>query len=259
MLMAPEVVQDVLGGDGLGADARLGEGQVLGDLRVEVVADHEHVEVLVDGVHGEGQRGVGGRGQARWARRHADDVRARGRRPRLPCGRCGSCGPAMARDRVLDEAGLVERVGVDRHLDVELVGDLRGSAVDGRGRGAPVLVQLEPDGARRAICSRSGSGCEALPLPRNPRLTGQASAASQHPLRCSTRPGVQVVALVPVAGPVPPPIMRGDARARCASSTSCGQMKWMWLSMPPAVTMRPSPGDDLGAGADHHARDRRRP
>jgi hypothetical protein len=31
MLKAPEVVEDVLGGDGLAADARLGEGHVLGD------------------------------------------------------------------------------------------------------------------------------------------------------------------------------------------------------------------------------------
>ena len=30
------------------ADARLGEGDVLGDRRVEMVADHQHVEMLVD-------------------------------------------------------------------------------------------------------------------------------------------------------------------------------------------------------------------
>jgi len=45
-----------------------------------------------------------------------------------------------------------------------------------------------------------------LPLPRKPRFIGKASAA------CSMRsmfqgPGVQVVAKVPVAGPVPPPSM----------------------------------------------------
>ena len=57
---------------------------------------------------------------------------------------------------------------------------------------------------------------------------GKASAA------CSMRsmfqaPGVHVVALVPVAGPVPPPVMvvMPDMRA---SSICCGQMKWMWLS-----------------------------
>jgi hypothetical protein len=45
-----EVVQDVFGGNGLAADAAFGEGHVFGDARVEVVADHQHVQVFVDGV-----------------------------------------------------------------------------------------------------------------------------------------------------------------------------------------------------------------
>ena len=51
---------------------------------------------------------------------------------------------------------------------------------------------------------------------------------------------MQVVAFVPVAGPVPPPtnVVTPDASA---SSICCGQMKWMCESMPPAVTMSPSP------------------
>ncbi len=53
-------------------------------------------------------------------------------------------------------------------------------------------------------------------------------------------PGVQVVAKVPVAGPVPPPSMVVTPLIS-ASSICCGQMKWMWLSMPPAVTIMPSP------------------
>ena len=52
-------------------------------------------------------------------------------------------------------------------------------------------------------------------------------------------PGVQVVAKVPVAGPVPPPIMVVTPLAS-ASSICCGQMKWIWQSMPPAVTILPS-------------------
>ena len=53
-------------------------------------------------------------------------------------------------------------------------------------------------------------------------------------------PGVQVVAFVPVAGPVPPPnmVVTPDASA---SSICWGQMKWMWVSMPPAVSIIPSP------------------
>ena len=53
-------------------------------------------------------------------------------------------------------------------------------------------------------------------------------------------PAVHVVALVPVAGPVPPPISVVNPAER-ASSMSCGQMKWICESMPPAVMMRPSP------------------
>ncbi len=53
-------------------------------------------------------------------------------------------------------------------------------------------------------------------------------------------PGVQVVALVPVAGPVPPPIRVVTPLAR-AVSICWGQMKWMWVSMAPAVRMWPSP------------------
>ena len=53
-----QVLEDILGGDGLGADAGLGEGDVLGDVLGQVMAHHEHVEVLVEGVAGEGPRGV---------------------------------------------------------------------------------------------------------------------------------------------------------------------------------------------------------
>ena len=53
-------------------------------------------------------------------------------------------------------------------------------------------------------------------------------------------PGVQVVAKVPVAGPVPPPIIVVTPDIS-ASSICCGQMKWMCESMPPAVTIMPSP------------------
>ena len=53
-------------------------------------------------------------------------------------------------------------------------------------------------------------------------------------------PGVQVVAKVPVAGPVPPPSIEVTPDIS-ASSICCGQMKWMWVSKPPAVRILPSP------------------
>ena len=88
------------------------------------------------------------------------------------------------------------------------------------------------------ICSCSAAGKLALPLPKKPRFIGKASAA------CIIRsmlkgPGVQVVAKVPVAGPVPPPSMVVTPLAS-ASSICWGAMKWMCESMPPAVTIKPS-------------------
>ena len=52
--------------------------------------------------------------------------------------------------------------------------------------------------------------------------------------------GVQVVAREPSAGPVPPPIsvVIPDATA---SPTICGQIRCTWQSIPPAVSIRPSP------------------
>ena len=73
------------------------------------------------------------------------------------------------------------------------------------------------------IISSSACGCEALPLPENAILTGNPSAACNIRIMCHG-PGVQVVADVPVAGPVPPPhnVVTPDDNA---SSTCCGQMK----------------------------------
>ena len=77
--------------------------------------------------------------------------------------------------------------------------------------------------APASTCSRKASGRLALPLPKKPRFTGSESAASN--IRAIFHgPGVQVVALVPVAGPVPPPIMVVTPE-QIASSTCCGQIK----------------------------------
>jgi hypothetical protein len=124
------------------ANARLGERDVLGDPRVQVVADHEHVEVLVDGVHRVGPRRVGRRRQHVRDAARLDDVGcvAAARALRV----IGvDCAALERRQRILDEARLVERIGVDRDLHVVLLGD-RQAAVDRRRRRAPVLVELQP-------------------------------------------------------------------------------------------------------------------
>jgi hypothetical protein len=55
-----DVVQHVLGGNRLAADATFGEGHVFRHVLVEVMTDHEHVQMLVEGVDGERPRGIGG-------------------------------------------------------------------------------------------------------------------------------------------------------------------------------------------------------
>ena len=151
------------------------------------------------------------------------------------------------RDRVLDEARFVERVGVDRHLRRRARRRRRGScrsppascpsprAASGRSRRPRPARAARPAGWR-CPCpgSRGSSG-----RPRPPA----ACAAMFH------GPGVQVVAKVPVAGPVPPPIIVVTPDIS-ASSICCGQMKWMWRVDAAGGDDHAFAGDDLGARAD---------
>ena len=198
-----EVVQHVLGGNRLRTNPRIGKRHVLGHLRRQVMADHQHVEMLVQRVPRERHRRVGGRRAARWLAAETDDV-----------GRVAAAGAfgvirvnraaVDRRDRVLDETGLVERVGVDRDLHVEFVGD-RQALVDGRGRRAPVLVQLQADGAGADLLAQRFGASRCCPC-RESRNSAGTPATASYIRRMFHAPGVQVVALVPVAGPVPPPM-----------------------------------------------------
>jgi hypothetical protein len=139
-------VKDVLGGDGLLADAALGEGQILGDRAVEVMAHHEHVEMLVERVDRERPRRVGRRRQHVLEASHLHDVR------RMPsAGALGVEGMNGATlegsDGILDKAAFVQRVGVDHHLHVVIVGHGEATVDGSRGR-APILVKLQRARAR---------------------------------------------------------------------------------------------------------------
>ena len=77
--------------------------------------------------------------------------------------------------------------------------------------------------APASIWSSSGLGMLPLPLPRMPTLIGSPSNAWSIRMMFHG-PGVQVVAHVPVAEPVPPPINVVMPEAM-ATSICCGQMK----------------------------------
>ncbi|OWK20254.1 hypothetical protein AJ88_32140 [Mesorhizobium amorphae CCBAU 01583] len=93
--------------------------------------------------------------------------------------------------------------------------------------------------APASTISSRAAGSEALPLPDRPMFIGKASKDWIMRAMCHG-PGVQVVARVPCAGPVPPPSMVVMPLIS-ASSICCGQMKWICASKPPAVSILPSP------------------
>jgi hypothetical protein len=190
---------------------------------------------------------------ARWAARDLDDVGRVAAAGAL--GVEGVDGAALERlDGVLDEAGFVQRVGVDHHLDVVIVGD-RQAAVDRRRRRAPVLVQLE----------RAGAGLDLLDQRRGLRGVALAGEAEVHRESVGRLDHARDVPRAGRAGGGEGAGRRAGAAAQhrgdadiSASSICCGQMKWMWVSKPPAVRILPSPAitsvpradDDGDAGLD---------
>ena len=151
----------------------------------------------------------------------------------------GVDGAALERlDRVFDEAGFVQRVRVDHHLHVVIVGDRQRSS---RWRPASCPSPRAVSARRRRLrpARPVPPAARRCALPAKPRFIGKASAASIMRAMCHG-PGVQVVANVPVAGPVPPPSMEVTPLIS-ASSICCGQMKWICVSKPPAVRILPSP------------------
>ena len=183
-----EVVQHILGGDGFAPDAALGEGQVLGDAGVEVMADHQHVQVLIDRVDGVGHRRVGAAGQEVLLADDAQDVR------RVAAARAlgveGAERAAFGRgDGVFDEARFVQRVAVDRDLDIVLLGH-REAAVDRGRRRAPVFVQLQADGAGLdLLAQRLGPAGVALAVEREVDREGVCRLQHQRDVRRAGRAG----------------------------------------------------------------------
>ena len=101
-----QVVQNVLRGNGLAADAGFGEGHVLGDVRIQVVTDHQHVEMFIRGVDRIGSRRVGGRRQYIGFTAGLDDVRSMSTTGTF--GVIGVNGPALhCRQGVLDETRFI--------------------------------------------------------------------------------------------------------------------------------------------------------
>ena len=142
----------VLGGLRLGAHTAVGKGHVRGDLGVEVVTHHNHVEQLGLRVNAERQRGVCRRGQHKWHRGHLQQVGSMSATCAL--GVVGVDGAAIdSGDSILYITTLVEGVGVDGHLYIMVVGHLQRGTYCGRSR-APILVNLQAAGSRLDLLNK---------------------------------------------------------------------------------------------------------
>ena len=87
-----EIVQDIFGGDRLATDPALGKRHVLWHVRVEVMTDHEHVEMLVERVHREWPRGLVELGST-FGSPHTWMMSGAWPPPAPRCDTCESCAP----------------------------------------------------------------------------------------------------------------------------------------------------------------------
>jgi len=156
-------------------NAALGERQIFGDGRVEVVHTIS-MSVLVDRVHRVGIVGLVELGR-KFDSPTTRGCRVHGRGPRPRCGTRTWLAPLGGRRWCLRRKPLSFSVSCGSTLRVGRFGH-RQAAVDRRWRGAPVFVQLQPGSRRRPICCSSAAGLLALPLPRKPRFIAKPSAAS---------------------------------------------------------------------------------
>ena len=160
---------------------RLGERQVLGHRRVEVVADHQHVEVLVDGVHGV-RPGRVGRGRQHVAAAPATVMMSGACPPPAPSVWYAWIAPAGDRARgcpATKPASFSVSVWIATCTPV-CVGHPQ-AGVDRGGRRAPVLVQLEPGRSRPRSCSRSASCADGVALAEQRDVDRPGVQRLQHP------------------------------------------------------------------------------
>ncbi len=136
-----QVVQNILGGDRLLANPALSEGHILGDILVEMVADHQHVEMLIDGID---------RKRPSRIRRGGQHISLTAQFHNIGCVATASAFGMVGMDRTalkrrarsLDKTRLVERIGMDTDLHVIVFSNAQ-TRIDRRRGRAPILVQLK--------------------------------------------------------------------------------------------------------------------
>ena len=165
-----QVVQHPLGAHGAAADAVLHHVVVAVRMVVQAVRREDHLVVLVERVAAERERGVGA---AADHVRHAGQLQHVGHVPAaaaLDVERVDGA-PGQHRQCVLHAEALVQPVGVQGHLHVELLGHVQ-RGVERTGVRAHVLVHLEADGAALHQCLHQRRRVAGRPTGQEPDVHG---------------------------------------------------------------------------------------
>mmetsp|Transcript_24303 Transcript_24303/g.37461 ORF Transcript_24303/g.37461 Transcript_24303/m.37461 type:complete len:405 (+) Transcript_24303:486-1700(+) len=197
----PHIVQNILGSNRLPTNARLRKGHILLKRLIQMMTHHEHIQMLIDGIGSIRPRRIGTARDHIHRTTHPNDIR------RMSTSRTLTV-VGMNRSILhgcqtsLTARAFVERIGMNRHLNIVLLRHAQ-TIVNGRRRGAPILVQFEP------TCTRFNGIDQALrfgrvAFPRKPKVQRQTIGSLHHHAqmrgrwgtRRGTRPGSR-------AGPTP--------------------------------------------------------
>ena len=147
-------------------------------LGIEVVAHHQHVEMLVDGVHRVGPRRVGGGRAGRWPAPTTLMMSGAWPPPAPSVWKAWMVRPLKAA-MVLSTKPDSFSVSVWIATWTSISSATREAAVDRRGRGAPVLVQLEAAGAGLDLLAQR-LGQAGVALAEEAEVHRQAFGRLQH-------------------------------------------------------------------------------
>src|SRR3984893_6873182 len=134
-------MQNVFGRNGFLANPALGECEIFRNSRIEVMGDHHHIEGLVKRIYGVWSGWSCRRWNDVWFAADLNDVRGVSTACAFRVKRVN--GSALeGGDRIFDEPTFVERVCVDKNLNIHVIRD-RQAGVNGRECCAPILMKIE--------------------------------------------------------------------------------------------------------------------
>ena len=171
-------MQDILGGNRLAPDAAFGKGHVFGDRLVQMMTDHQHVQMLVHRVDRKRPRRIGRGWQHIRQPADLDDIR--GMTAARAFGMKGvDRAPLQRPHGMLHEPAFVQRVRMNHHLNVHGIRH-RKAAVDSRRCGAPILMQFQRAGPGQDLLLQR-RGARGIALARKGQVHRKGIGRLQHP------------------------------------------------------------------------------